>query len=113
MYSGPFVLKLAEVITLVLDSCDPSLTPFHQVCLPQFSTNTLLLLARSGHFQWLQAMYALPSECCNFLMSNTTWWTWSQDKCTLWTHGGLGDHAYGVLCKLFVLCPAFPCCFLR
>src|SRR4051812_49077743 len=68
--------NLVDIIILVLDSCDTSLGSFHQVFLPQDSTNTLLWIARSSHYQGLHASYALQSECCSLLSGHLTQWTW-------------------------------------
>src|ERR1041384_3872739 len=60
--------NLVEIIILVLDSYDTSLESFHQVHLPQVSTNTLLWIARSGHYHGLHASYALQSDFCGLLL---------------------------------------------
>ena len=105
--------NLVEIIILVLNSCDTSLGSFHQVCLAQDSTNTMLWIARSGHYQGLHASFALQSESCGILISHLTQWTWPLVICTLWPRGCRGDHAFGVLCKVFVLCPVFSRPFLH
>ena len=105
--------NLTEVITLVLDACDTSWTPFHKMCLPQFSTNTVLVQPRSCHFQLLCATQVRQWRCCCFLICHIAQWTSSLAKSMPWTRGCHGDHAIGVLCNVFVLCSARPRPLLR
>ena len=103
-----------ETIILVLDHFDTSLRSFHQVFPPpQASANTLLWIARSGHYQGLHASYALQSELCGLLISHLTQWTWPLVICTLWPCGCHGDHTFDMRCKVFVLCQALLRPFLR